>query len=159
MANNKLETIIGFVVLIIAIGFIVFTYKATNLRMLENTYSLRAKFDNVEGIVVGSDVMLSGIKVGSVETLKLDADTYKAVMTIAIDKGVKLPTDSSVKVVSAGLLGGKYVLVDVGADEEMLVSGNDIRYTQSSINLESLVSKMMFNFQSDKSKADSMIKQ
>jgi phospholipid/cholesterol/gamma-HCH transport system substrate-binding protein len=149
--DNKLETIVGFIVLVVAGGFLFFTYKATDVKTMDNTYIVKAKFDQVEGIIIGSDVRLSGIKVGSVVGLKLDPDNYNAVMTTAVNAHVKLPMDSSMKIVTSGLLGGKYVLVDVGGSEEMIPSGGEIRYTQSSINLESLISKFMFNSDSKES--------
>jgi phospholipid/cholesterol/gamma-HCH transport system substrate-binding protein len=148
--SNKIETIIGLVVLLIAVTFFVFAYNTTNIKKLEKSYPLKARFNQVEGIVVGSDVMMSGIKVGSVTNLKIDKDTYYAVMTFSIDDSLKLPVDSSLKITTNGLLGGKYVAVVPGSSEEMLEPNAEIQYTQSSLNLESLLGKLLFSMSSDK---------
>ena len=151
--DNKLETIIGFIVIAVAIGFMIFTYKVADVKTLDKTYSVKAKFDQVEGIIIGSDIRLSGIKIGSVVGLKLDPYNYNAVMTIAVNSVVQLPVDSSLKIVTSGLLGGKYVLIDAGSSEEMIQPDGEIKYTQSSINLESLISKFMFNLDSKEAAA------
>lgn len=144
-SSNKLETIIGSVVVLASIAFLGFTYKVADVKKFSDTYKLKAVFEQVEGIIVGSDVMLSGIKIGSVQDLKLDTDTYRAVMSIAIKKAVKIPNDSSIRIVSNGLLGKKYVSVDAGASDEMFGGGDKIQFTQSSVNLETLIGKMIFN--------------
>ena len=89
--KNKLESLVGFIILLIAVSFSVSIYKNTGMRALEDTYNVKAKFDQVEGIVTGSDVRISGVKVGSVVTLDLDPIEYHAVMTIALNKKIKLP--------------------------------------------------------------------
>lgn len=144
MNRNVIETVIGFLVLLIATVFFVFSYKIADVKKLDKTYELTAKFDQVEGIVIGSDVSISGIKVGTVTGLTLDPKTYYALMTMAINDNIKLPVDSSAKIVSEGLLGSKYVSLQAGADEEMLENGDQIQYTQSSMNLESLIGKFAF---------------
>jgi phospholipid/cholesterol/gamma-HCH transport system substrate-binding protein len=144
-SSNKMETIIGSIVVLAAIGFLAFTYKVADVKKFSDTYPLKAIFEQVEGIIVGSDVMLSGIKIGSVRDLRLDTDTYRAVMSIAIKKAVKIPNDSSIRIVSNGLLGKKYVSVDAGASNEMFAGGDEIQFTQSSVNLETLIGKMIFN--------------
>lgn len=142
---NKIETVVGFIVLIVAIGFLVFTYKVAGLKKFEETYQLKAKFERVDGIIVGSDVTVSGIKVGSVVSLGLDPSTYNAIMTMAIKSNISLPIDSSVKIVSSGLLGNKYVLIEIGGSEEILTPGDEFKHTQSAINLEGLISKTIFS--------------
>jgi phospholipid/cholesterol/gamma-HCH transport system substrate-binding protein len=148
--SNRLETIIGLIVLMIAVAFFVFTYSTTNIKKLDKSYPLKARFTQVEGIVVGSDVMMSGIKVGSVTSLKIDKDTYYAVMGFSVDKSLKLPVDSSLKIATSGLLGGKYVAITAGSSEEMLEPNAEIKYTQASLNLEGLLSKLLFSISSDK---------
>lgn len=149
--SNKLETIIGFVVLVIAVSFFIFTYNTTNIKKLNNSsYLLKARFTQVEGIVVGSDVMMSGIKVGTVTSLKIDKDTYYAVMVFSIDDSLKIPVDSSVKIATNGLLGGKYVSLTAGSSEEMLAPNAEVQYTQASLNLEGLLSKLLFSIADNK---------
>ncbi|MEQ9115869.1 MAG: outer membrane lipid asymmetry maintenance protein MlaD [Rickettsiales bacterium] len=153
MRRNLIETIIGFLVIVIAAIFFVFSYKVADVKKLESTYDLIAKFDQVEGIVVGSDVAISGIKVGVVKALSLDPKDYYAKMTLAVSDTVKLPSDSSAKIVSEGLLGSKYVALEAGSDDEMLEGGDQILYTQSSMNLENLIGKFAFGSPQDPNKA------
>lgn len=145
MGNSKIETIVGLVIVAVAVGFMVFTYKVAEVKKFGNTYKLRAVFDQVEGVISGSDVMMSGIKVGFVSDLKLDGESYRAIMDIAIDKVVKIPDDSSVRIVSNGLLGKKYVSVDAGSSDTMFADGDEISFTQSSVNLETLIGKLIFS--------------
>ena len=149
-SNNRIETIVGALVVLVAIGFIVFTYKVANVKKFTDTYKLRAVFDQVEGIIVGSDVMLSGIKIGAVSDLRLDTSTYRAVMIVAIKKEIKIPNDSSIRIISSGLLGEKYVSVSAGAADDMFVEGDTFQVTVPSINLETLIGKMIFNGFGDK---------
>lgn len=154
-SNNKIETIIGSAIILAALGFLIFTYKVADVKKFSDTYPLKAVFEQVEGIIVGSDVMLSGIKIGSVLDLKLDTNTYRAVMVIGIKKTVKIPNDSSINIVSSGLLGKKYVAVNAGGSEEMFAAGDEVRFTQSSVNLETLIGKMIFNGGEKKSASNS----
>jgi phospholipid/cholesterol/gamma-HCH transport system substrate-binding protein len=145
MNKNIIEVLVGFLVIIIAVGFLAYTYKVANIKKLDSCYQIKAKFDQVEGIIIGSDVMVSGIKVGSVSELSLDPKSYNVIMTIAIEDSIKLPTDSSARIVSSGLLGGKYVELQAGSDDQMLNNNDMILYTQSSVNLESLLGKFIFS--------------
>jgi phospholipid/cholesterol/gamma-HCH transport system substrate-binding protein len=120
MNRNVIEILIGFLVIAIAVGFLIYTYKVADVKKLGSCYEVKAKFDQVEGVIVGSDAMISGIKVGTVTGLTLDPQTYSAIMIIGIGDGVKLPVDSSARIVSSGLLGGKYVDLQPGADDQML---------------------------------------
>lgn len=142
---NKIETVVGFIVLVVAIGFLMFTYKVAGLKKFEETYQLKAKFERVDGIIVGSDVTVSGIKVGAVTSLSLDPTSYSAVMTMAINSNISFPEDSSVKIVSSGLLGNKYILIEIGGSEAILRAGDEFKHTQSAINLEGLISKTIFS--------------
>lgn len=144
MGRSIFETIMGALVLVVAAGFMMFAYQSSNLKPVEG-YSLKAKFDTVAGVGLGSDVRIGGIKVGVVSNMALDPDTYKAVVTFQIMQHTKIPTDSTAAVVSDGLLGSKYVKIEPGADEKMLAAGDSISYTQSSVNLEELIGKMVFS--------------
>lgn len=144
MKRNAIETIIGAVVLVIAAVFVVFAYSSADIAAVRG-YEVTAKFDRVDGVRDGTDVRLSGIKVGTVVSETLEPDTYFAVLTMSIDNKIKLPTDTSAKIVSDGLLGGKYVALEPGADETMLANGDQITHTQSAINIEDLVSRYIFS--------------
>jgi len=143
-SDNKIETIVGFLIVLVAIVFMVFTYKVADVKKFVETYKLRASFAQVAGVIVGSDVMLSGIKVGSVSYLTLDPNTYRAIMTVSIKKDVKIPDDSSISVLSNGLLGEKYVSVNVGASDTMFADGDEFKFTTPPISIEALIGKLFF---------------
>jgi phospholipid/cholesterol/gamma-HCH transport system substrate-binding protein len=143
--KNIVETLTGAIVLLIAFGFVYFAYKGANLKPARQGNHLIAKFDKADGIVVGSDIKISGIKIGTVSGQKLDADSFLAVIDLSIDKKIKLPIDTSIQIVSDGLLGGKYVSITPGSDDQYLENDGEIRYTQSSVNIETLIGKMIFN--------------
>ena len=144
MGRSVFETIMGALVLVVAAGFMMFAYQSSNLKPVEG-YALKAKFDTVAGVGMGSDVRIGGIKVGVVSSMELDPSTYKAVVTFQIMTNTKIPADSSASVVSDGLLGSKYVKIEPGADDKMLAAGEAITYTQSAVNLEELIGKMVFS--------------
>jgi phospholipid/cholesterol/gamma-HCH transport system substrate-binding protein len=155
MQRNVFEAFIGALVLGVCIMFAVFAYKNANLSLTKkDAYVLQAKFENSEGIEVGSEVMIAGIKVGSVSAEEIDLNNYMAVIKLSIDKNVKIPKDSSAKIVSSGLLGGKYIAIVPGGDNSYLTNGESILYTQSSVNIENLIGKMVFGGAKDKNKAN-----
>ncbi len=154
MKQNILEIIVGFLVLAIAVFFLLYTYNSQKTDIKEE-YRLHATFENVDGIIVGSDVNIGGIAIGKVEKLTLDQNTYNALMILSIDKKVKLPTDSRASIVSSGFLGGKFVSITPGGDDAFLENNGQIKYTQSSINLESLIGKFMYSSSSGGKNASS----
>lgn len=151
--NNYFEIIVGTFVLFCAIFFFFNSLKSTKVGS-STGYHLIAKFDNIDGISNGSDVKISGVKVGAVEEQFLDKKTFRASLKLKINQEVKLPSDSSAKVVSEGLLGSKYLAITPGADEENLQNNDEIVFTQSSVNLEDLLGKFIFNSDSAKDKKD-----
>ena len=144
MRRNAIETIMGAVVLVVAAVFVVFAYSSADIAAVRG-YEITAKFDRVDGIRQGTDVRMSGIKVGTVLSETLEPDTYFAVLTFSIDPNVKLPVDSSAKIVTDGLLGSKYIALTPGAEDKLIPQGGDITHTQSAINLEDLVSRYIFS--------------
>ncbi|WP_347938528.1 outer membrane lipid asymmetry maintenance protein MlaD [Rickettsia oklahomensis] len=146
MKQNIIETIIGFVVLIIAVLFLIFAYKTGSSITHSKGYQVTANFQSAEGIAVGSDVMISGIKIGSVKKITLDPNSFYASIYLNINDDVKIPKDSKAQVVTSGLLGGKYILIVPGHDDENLADNEEIRYTQSAINIESLINKIVSSF-------------
>ncbi len=144
MKNNLVETIVGFAVIILALSFFFFAKNQANVTSDSDSYQINANFAAIDGISVGSDVRVAGIKIGTVAAEDLDSYTYEASLKLAIDNDVKIPTDSIASVVSSGLLGKKYVAIDPGADETYLKSGDKILYTQASVNLETLIGKFIF---------------
>jgi phospholipid/cholesterol/gamma-HCH transport system substrate-binding protein len=144
MGRNLIETVMGAVVLAVAVLFVVFAYSSTSVSAV-NGYELAARFNRVDGLTVGSDVRLGGIKIGTVTGLSLDTNTYQAVATLGIASDVALPADSSARILSEGLLGGSYVDIQPGGDEEMLPEGGRFEYTQDPINLVDLLGRFVFS--------------
>mgnify|MGYP002631889905 CR=1 FL=1 len=150
MGGNLVETLIGAVVLAVAAGFLFFAYGRADVGAVAG-YEVFAKFERVDGLSVGSDVRMSGIKIGTVLKQTLDAKEYLAVVRLSVDPSIKIPEDSSAEVVSDGLLGSKYMSLVAGGADEMIEPGGEIRFTQSSVSLEQLIGKFMFS--SDKADA------
>lgn len=150
MGKHVIETLMGAVVLIVAIGFIAFAYQSSGIAAATG-YPLTAKFDRIDGLSVGSDVRISGIKVGTVAEQHLNPKTYLAEVVMTIDNQVQLPVDTSAEIVSDGLLGSKYLSLVPGGEDKLLKSGDAIKYTQSSFSLENLIGKFMFSGGGDKS--------
>ncbi len=140
MSGNLVESIIGAVVLVVATWFLVFAYERTNSGSVDG-YVLSARFERIDGIGVGSDVRIAGIKVGSVVESELDATSYQAIIKFSVTGDVQLPLDTAAAISSEGLLGGSYLSLLPGGDEEMLVSGDEIEETQDAIDLLGLIGK------------------
>ena len=113
MSNNVVESIIGALVLALAIGFFVFTYNRVEVGNMDG-YELVAKFDRIDGLQVGSDVRMSGIKVGTVLGQELDKENFLAVVHFTVSPDIHLPVDSSAAITSEGLLGGHYLSLSPG---------------------------------------------
>lgn len=144
MSRSFVETLLGAVVVLVALGFVAYAYAISDIRNPPG-YLLTAKFDRIDGIGVGSDVRISGIKVGEVIAQSLDTRTFRAEVTFSVRRDVELPFDSSVAVVSESLLGGRFLLIQPGADEELLAEGDEVMFTQSAINIEDLIGRFVFS--------------
>ena len=144
MRGNVIETVMGAVVLLVAGLFLYFAYTTSQLREVAG-YEISANFERVDGIHQGSDVRISGIKIGSVTAATLDPKTFLADIRMSIEPAVKLPDDTVAEIVSSGLLGDKYISLVPGGEEKMIPPGGRIKYTQSSVNLENLIGQMIFS--------------
>jgi len=101
-------------------------------------YPVTASFDKAEGVAVGTEVRLAGVRVGKVTHQKLD-ENFRAVLTLQLDDSVKLPTDSNAAIQTEALLGAKFIALQPGGDEKNLQAGGEITYTQSSLSLQDLL--------------------
>ncbi len=145
--NNYFEIIVGTFVLAAALVFLLESLNRSSVQNKSDSYVVKAKFNNIDGISTGSDVKISGVKIGSVESQILDSNDFRASLTLTIRADIKLPYDSSIKVSSEGLLGSKYLSISPGSQEEHLEDGDEIEFTQSSVNLEDLLGKFIFSSQ------------
>jgi phospholipid/cholesterol/gamma-HCH transport system substrate-binding protein len=144
MRGNVIETVMGAVVLVVAALFLFFAYSTSQFRPVQG-YEVTANFARVDGIREGSDVRVSGIKVGSVLSQRLDPETYDAVLRMSIDRAVKLRDDTAAQIVSSGLLGDKYISLVPGGSDNFIPPGGQIRYTTPSVILENLIGQMIFS--------------
>ena len=144
MNRNLIETVMGAVVLVVAALFVVFAYSKAEVGAVEG-YEIQAKFDRVDGILAGSDVRMSGIKIGTVTASLLDPKTYFAEVKMNIRSDVKIPDDTSIAVSTDGLLGDKFLALSPGGSDDMLEPVGEITTTQGSIDLMSLVGQMIFS--------------
>ena len=143
MERNTLETVLGAVVLMVAVGFLYLIYSETEIGGSASGYPLELRFDSGGSTIVGTEVRIAGVKVGSVVDQHLDSAAYQAVVTIEVDNGVQLPKDTSAVVTSDGLLGDNYILLNIGGDTEMLKPNERIRKVQGAINLADLINKFV----------------
>ena len=145
MNNSRVEIVVG---LFLVLGFAAFGWLALQLGEVSwlgegSTYTLYAEFENVSGVKAGAEVQIAGVTVGSVTELRLSKDDF-AVATLKLDKDIRLAKDSMASVKSQGIIGDKLIQITPGGDEEMYQAGDVIVDTESSVDLESLISKFAF---------------
>ena len=138
--SNIAETLVGAAVVIVAIAFLAFGYMRTGSGSLSG-YEVNARLPKVDGLAVGTDVRLAGIKIGTVTDLTLDPKTYLVTVHMNIRDDIKLPVDSSVLVTQAGFLGGQYLSITPGGDDKMMVAGAMFQNAQGSIDVMNLVGR------------------
>ncbi|KNG92630.1 outer membrane lipid asymmetry maintenance protein MlaD [Pseudaestuariivita atlantica] len=139
MAGSRTEILVGAVVLAAAVGFVVYTAQATGARTGGGSYALNASFRSLEGVSVGTDIRLAGVKIGTVSDVRLNQETYRADMVLAIRDGILIPDDSAAVIASEGLLGGTFVEIDPGGSPFTFDPGAEILDTQGAVSLISLL--------------------
>ena len=143
MAYERAEVLTGAAVLAVAIGFAVYAAQGSGIMGEAESYPLTASFRSIEGISVGSDVRLAGVKVGTVTDLTLNPGTFFADAQITMRDDVLLPVDSTILVSSEGLLGGNFIEVLPGGALENLEPGAEIEDTQGAVSLITLLLKFV----------------
>ncbi len=143
MASHTTEVITGGVVLAVAVGFFLYAGQIAGFSGAGGSETFMASFRSVEGISVGTDVRLAGVKVGSVTTLTLNPETFRADAHFTVSSNVQLPEDTAIAVSSEGLLGGSYVELLPGGSPFNLEPGSEIEDTQSSISIINLLLKFV----------------
>ncbi len=157
MQRSKNDVWVGLFVLIGAVAILFLALQAANLLTLnfQSSYVVSAKFDNVGGLKPKAAVRSAGVVVGRVEEIAFDDKSFQARVTLAMESRYTFPKDSSLKILTSGLLGEQYLGIEPGADEKTLVAGDTISSTQSAMVLESLISQFMYSKAADGSAADS----
>ena len=150
MQRNMLETVMGAIVLLTAVAFVSLAYEAANIRGTDG-YELEAEFGATGGLSVGDDVRISGIKVGRISRQELDPVTYAARIVMSLDERIRIPADSSARITAASLLGGNYLELIPGADEDMMQPGEVIYDTRDPVSLTDLLGKAVFSGANDPS--------
>lgn len=143
MASHVSEVAVGSAVVAAAVGFLVYASQFAGGAPGAGTYPLEASFRSAEGVRVGTDVRLAGVKVGTVTGLRLDPETFRARATFAIDEAIELPDDTAVAVASEGLLGGNFIEVLPGGSAFAYAPGDEILDTESSVSIISLLLKFV----------------
>lgn len=143
MAENKVEVFVGALVVACAAAFLVYLLQSTGLSANYKSYPLYASFRSAEGVSVGTDVRLAGVKIGTVTELHLDHESYKAVSTLSIHDNIEIPDDSALTIASEGLLGGTFVEVVPGASFDFFQSGDEVVDTQGSVSLIQLMMRFV----------------
>jgi len=143
VAQNPTELAVGAAVLLLAGGFLAYTMGAVGSTPARNGYELNARFRSVEGVRVGTDVRLAGVKIGTVAAIELDPESFQADTRLNLREDVILPDDSSAVISTEGLLGGTYIEIQPGGSPFNYEDGGDIFETQGTINVISLLAKFV----------------
>jgi len=141
MAEQTTETLVGGVVLAAAIGFVVFIAQSTGVSAPSGSNDLFASFRSAEGVKVGTDVRMAGVKIGAVTSLALDPKTYRAVAHFTVPANIELATDTQALISSEGLLGGNFVEIVPGGAPDNLGNGDEVVDTQGAISVVTLLMK------------------
>ncbi|MBI2769563.1 MAG: outer membrane lipid asymmetry maintenance protein MlaD [Burkholderiales bacterium] len=151
MERSKNDVWVGLFVLIGGAAILFLALQSANLLTLsfKPTYRVSAKFDNIGGLKRQAAVKSSGVVVGRVESITFDDKSFQARVNMALETGHAFPRDSSLKILTSGLLGEQYIGIEAGADEKVLAQGDTITTTQSAVVLENLISQFLYNKAAD----------
>lgn len=142
-AQQTTEVLVGAAVLAVAASFVVYAGQVAGVSGNASEYELSASFRSADGVSVGTDVRLAGVKVGRVTGLELDTETYRANASFSVRDGIIVPDDSAVAISSEGLLGGNYVEILPGGSPFAFEPGDEIQFTQGSVSLIGLLTKFV----------------
>ena len=147
MGRSKNDVWVGLFVLLGAVAVLFLALKSANLLQwnFSHDYQVSAKFDNIGGLKPGAAVKSAGVVVGRVKAIDFDGESFQARVTLALESRHQFPKDSSLSILTSGLLGEQYVGLVPGADERNLAEGDRIGSTQSAVVLENLISQFLYN--------------
>lgn len=144
MKRSKLEFFLGITIISVATFFGIALLKLADKKIKTDSYEVFALFNDIDGIDKGSKVKIGGLDVGQVARLELDSN-YKVKVSLKINKGVKIPDDSSLNVATSGIIGSKYLKIQLGGSDEYLSNGDGFSFTQSNVDLMEMVGKFVFS--------------
>ena len=148
MQSKTLEITVGLFVALGLAALVMLAMKVSNLSDYGGgeTYRLTARFDNIGGLKVRSPVMVAGVRIGQVSEVRVDHDTYEAVVSLDIYRRYdNLPVDTSASIFTAGLLGEQYLALEPVGEEKVLRDGDEIKLTQSAMVLEQVIGQVLFS--------------
>ena len=149
MKSNTFEAIVGTFVIFLSVVFLFFGFSTMKLQNSDN-YNISALFNRIDGIKIGSDIRMSGIKIGTVASQELDNSSFEAKVLMSIYSKILIPEDSSAKITSDGLLGGNYISIEPGGSDIYLLNNEEIFFTQGSVDLIGLVGEALFSVEDEK---------
>ena len=151
---------VGIIVALVIAAIFAFNY-FTKVKVEHNDnsvyYPLQARFGRTDGLMLGDSVRLSGMDIGRVVDAHLDKH-FNAVLTLDIKEGIEIPADSSAAIVSSGIMGGKYIEIEPGGDEEFLKPNDEFSYTQDAMVIEELIDRIISIGKANRSKNQAMDK-
>ena len=147
MQRSKNDVWVGLFVMLGAVALVFLALQSANLLSFnfQKGYRISARFDNIGGLKPQAAVRSAGVVVGRVESIEFDDKTYQARVTLALQERYVFPKDSSLKILTSGLLGEQYIGIEAGADEANLANGDVVTATQSAVVLENLISQFLFS--------------
>ena len=147
MQRSSNDIWVGLFVLIGGAALLFLALQSANLLNLnfQKTYAVTARFDNIGGLKPKAAIRSAGVVVGRVDSIRFDDKTFQANVDLALQSSYKFPKDSSLKILTSGLLGDQYIGIEAGADEAVLAPGDRIIATQSAVVLENLIGQFLYN--------------
>lgn len=147
MTREKTDFLVGLFVLLGAIALVFLALRAGNMSSFSfaPTYQVQAYFDNLGGLKVRAPVKSSGVVVGRVSGISFDNERFQAIVTLDLESKYEFPSDSSISILTSGLLGEQYIGITPGGEDKMLADGSTVQYTQSAVVLEELISKFLYS--------------
>jgi phospholipid/cholesterol/gamma-HCH transport system substrate-binding protein len=147
MQRSKNDLWVGIFVLLGAVALLFLALQSANLLSLsfQKTYKVTAKFDNIGGLKPKAALKSAGVVVGRIESITFDDKSFQALVTLAIESRYAFPKDSSLKILTSGLLGEQYMGIEPGADEKILANNDKVSSTQSAVVLENLISQFLYS--------------
>jgi phospholipid/cholesterol/gamma-HCH transport system substrate-binding protein len=151
MQRTKTDVWVGMLVLLGAVALLFLALQSANLLSVswQKTYDISAYFDNIGGLKKQAAVKSAGVVVGRVRDIQFDDKNFQAKVVLALDVRFQFPKDSSLKILTSGLLGEQYIGIEAGSDSVNLVQGDKVQSTQSAVVLENLISRFLYNKASD----------
>ena len=151
MQRSKTDVWVGLLVVIGAAALLFLAMQSANLLSIswQKTYEIHALFDNIGGLKKQAAVKSAGVVVGRVEDIRFDDKSFQAKVVLAMDARYQFPKDSSLKILTSGLLGEQYICIEAGADMANLAQGDRVQSTQYAVVLENLISRFLYNKASD----------